>query len=351
MDRNRTAMGWAATLIAAGLVPLWGCAGHSDGGGGNGPEPSHDPIVARVGSHDFRLSELDQWLKDDWFSGATADPSEGLELRREGVKGLIDDYLVERAAASAGLSFDAYLDREVARLGPVTDEEIDLFYARNKDRIQPRESLEGLRPRLRVFLEQDRPAKVVAALREQSLVEIYLAPQRAEISEGGASRGPADAIVTLVEFSDYQCPYCRKAEATLDELARLYPAELRIVYRHFPLQNHPRALPAAEAAVCAQNQGKFWEYHRLVFLNQQALTAQDLDTYAEEVGLDLPSFASCLTQEATTLAVMRDAEAGKRAGATATPTFFINGIVLRGARELEAFRQIIDAEIAHSADH
>ena len=342
--RSRVATLVLTTHLILGPILLWACAGTPR-------DPAREytaegPIVARIGERTVHQRELDDWIKDDWFSSQVGeDPVEGFELRSAGIRGFIDDYLVETAAAGAGLSFNAYLDREVLALGPVSDEEIDLFYERNKNKIQSPGGLEDLRPALRRFLEDDRAAKIVGNLREGASIEILLKAPRSIIPEGGASRGPANAPITLVEFSDYECPFCRKAEPTLDELARLYPTELRIVYRHLPLQNHRYAVPAAKAAICAQDQGKFWPYHRLLFANQQALMPKDLNAYAERIGIEMPVFASCLEDEATADRLARDAEAGRRAGARATPTFFINGLRLRGARELDAFRQIINREL------
>jgi protein-disulfide isomerase len=338
------------TIVGFGMIFILACTGVTGGESEPAaPEPPDDPTVARVGEHELRMSELDNWLKEDWFDAETSDPFKGFELRAQGILGLIDDYLVENAAEQAGLSFDAYLDREVEALGPVSDEEIDLFYAQNKENIQPKEDLEVLRPRIRRFLERNRTAKVVGNLRSETEIQVLLSPSRQKIPEGGVSRGPADAAVTLVEFSDYECPFCGKVEPTLDKLARLYPDDLRIVYRHFPLPSHPNALGAARAAVCAEAQGKFWEYHGVLFENQQALSAADLNEYAEQVGLEMPTFALCLEDEATAQAVMRDIEVGRRAGATATPTFYINGIQLRGAQELQAFQKLVEAERKQSA--
>ncbi len=310
------------------------------------------PVVARLDGVPIHQRELDQWLKDDWLEAIAEDPTKVYELRRAGVEGVIDDALINRAAADSALSPDDYMDRETKALGPVTDEEIDEFYARYKDRIRPADSLEQLRPQIRTFMEEDRPIRVVTGLREAAEIEILLAPPptpqvvRHDIPEGGASRGPADAPVTIVEFSDYQCPFCERVEDTLHELDRLYPNVLRFVYRHFPLDIHHDALPAAKAAVCADEQSRFWDYHNLLFANQRALSTGHLLQYAAGLGLDEARFRVCLEAATTEQRVTNDMAIARAAGATATPTFFINGILLRGARELAAFRTIIDRELA-----
>lgn len=310
------------------------------------------PVVARIDAEPIHQNDVDQWLKDDWLRGIKEDPAELYELRRAGVEGVIDDALIDRAAAGTGLSSDDYLDRESASLGPVTDAEIDGFYQRHKDRIQPAEPLETLRPKIRNFLEAERAVRVVSALRGAARIEIVMIPPprppvaRQEIPPGGVSRGPDGAPVTIVEFSDYQCPFCGRAEHTLRQLDELYPGKLRFVYRHLPLEFHDNALPAARAAVCAERQSRFWDYHDLLFANQRALSAAHLLQYATQLELDEASFRACLEAAATFQRVADDVAAGTTAGATATPTFFINGIALRGAQELEVFRKIIDQELA-----
>lgn len=340
------------TLLAvATLLPA--CANLVSNFTGLSDQPTEsDPVVARIDGVPITQAQLDQWLMDDWIRGLEENPDDLYKLRRAGVEGVIDDTLIERAAARNGLSSDEFLDREVAKLGPVTDREIDDFYARNKDRIQPAEPLEQLRPKIRTFLDEDRPIRIMNRLQGAANIEILMTPpaappvRRVELPRAAASRGSDDAPVTIVEFSDYQCPFCQRVEATLGQLDALYPGKLRFEYRHFPLDFHANALPAAVAATCAGQQERFWDYHDLLFKNQKALSGPDLIDYAAQLELDSASFKSCINDEATVALVAMDAEVGKSVGATATPTFYINGIVLRGAQGLEAFRAVIDQELA-----
>ncbi|MCP5040583.1 MAG: thioredoxin domain-containing protein [bacterium] len=309
-------------------------------------------MVARIDDREIHRGELDEWLKNDWFTGLAGDPGELYQLRRAGLEGVIDDALIQRAATREGLSSDAYLERETAALGPVTDAEVDAFYERHKDRIQPTEPLERLRPKIRSFLDGDRAVRVMSVLRGHAKIEIMMKPPppapivRHEIPQGGASRGPRDAPVTIVEFSDYQCPFCRRAEDTIHQLEALYPGKLRIVYRHLPLEFHDNAMPAARAAVCAEEQSRFWDYHDRLFANPQALSEDRLLAYASDLELDGEAFRSCLDADTTRERVEADIQIARNAGASATPTFFINGILLRGAQPLQAFRSVIDRELA-----
>ncbi|MDP6979635.1 MAG: DsbA family protein [Myxococcota bacterium] len=339
----------AAFAVLGALLP--GCA--SIGGGDDAEDAG--PVVATIDGREVRQGEVDAWIKNDWFAGLSEEPMQLYQIRRAGLDGVIDDALIAKAANAAGLSEDDYLEREVAILGPVTGEEVDGFYARNRDRIQPPQSLEVLRPRIREFLESDRAVRVKNRLREHAEIEVLMeAPPpppvvRKTVPSGGAGRGPADAPVTIVEFSDYECAFCGRAEATLKQVDALYPGQLRFVYRHLPLDFHDNAMPAARAAICAGAQSRFWDYHDRLFANQRALAPPQLLQYADELGLDGAAFRSCYEDPATQAQVENDMAIARQLGASATPTFFINGIELRGAQPLQAFQEIIDRELAAAA--
>lgn len=155
--------------------------------------------------------------------------------------------------------------------------------------------------------------------------------------------GPADAGIVIIEYSDFQCPYCKMfTDNTYARLRQMYGDQVRFVYRDFPLDSiHPRARPAAEAAQCAHEQGKFWEYHDLLFANQQALETDDLKRYAQQLSLDMEQFNQCVDTRKYQASVEADVQAGLRQNVTGTPTFFINGQALVGAQPFEAFQAVI----------
>jgi protein-disulfide isomerase len=189
----------------------------------------------------------------------------------------------------------------------------------------------------------------MAKLRENAEVTIDLEPPRIMVATTGPSRGSKDAPITIVEFSDYQCPFCGRAEPVMEDVLSRYPGQVRLVFRHLPLGFHKNARPAAEASVCAENQGRFWEYHALLFQNQKALGAEALEKYAVDAGLDVEDFKTCLTDEPTRARVEEDLREAREAGASGTPAFFVNGIPLSGALPAEAFVKIIDEELARLA--
>lgn len=169
-----------------------------------------------------------------------------------------------------------------------------------------------------------------------------------EAANDDPSWGPKDASVVIVEFADFQCPFCaRHAQQTLPGLKKAYGDKVRYIYRDFPISSiHPFAQKAAEAGQCAQDQGLFWEYHDLLFANQDALAVSDLKSYAKKVGADSAEFNSCLDSGKNQQEVLRDLQDGGAAGVTGTPGFLINGQLVTGAQPLEQFQKVIDQFLA-----
>jgi protein-disulfide isomerase len=159
--------------------------------------------------------------------------------------------------------------------------------------------------------------------------------------------GPADAPITIVEFSDYQCPFCRRWHAEVYEpLLAAYPGKIRLVYRHFPLTSiHPDAMSAAEAAMCAGEQDAYWPFHEKLF-SSESLGSSTYIQYAQDLGLDMNSFESCMNDRKYQQAVDEDLNFAVDLGIRSTPTFFINGLAIVGAQPLDVFKQVIDKELA-----
>jgi protein-disulfide isomerase len=162
--------------------------------------------------------------------------------------------------------------------------------------------------------------------------------------------GPEDAPVTIVEFSDFQCPYCERAAVdVLPQVFAEYGDQVRLVYRDFPLtQIHPQALPAAIAAECADDQGKFWEYHDLLFANQSALDDASLEAYAGQLGLDQTAFDQCFSTQTPLEEIQGDYQDALSYGVSGTPTFFVNGVRVSGAQPFSVFQAIIDQVLAQA---
>lgn len=169
-------------------------------------------------------------------------------------------------------------------------------------------------------------------------------PARAYSLPTGKSpvKGPADAPITIVEFSDYQCPFCARSEPLVHEALAAYPTQAKLVFKHYPLTSiHPQALPAALAAAAAQKQGKFWEMHEKLFANQKALGNEQLTQYARDIGLNVEQFDADMKSDEIKAAVQEDIALAQRAGVRGTPTIFVNGKILQ-TRSLDGFKQMID---------
>jgi protein-disulfide isomerase len=274
-------------------------------------------------------------------------------IRRDQLEELITTRLLVIEAKRRGTSVEALIAAEVTgKLAPVTDADLDAFVATNRARLSADPA--AIRPQIRTYLETQRESErrraFVDELRSRSKIEVMLKPPaifRAAIDVGDAPiRGPKTAPVTIVEYSDFHCPFCRRVQPTLLQLLAKYPTEVRLVYKHLPLDNlHPQARRAAEASWCAGAQNRFWQFHDVVYAepNPNAVT---LATLAGKAGVDVPSFESCLATGKAAPAVQAQAEEGARYGVNGTPGFFINGRFVSGAVPFDAFARLIDEELA-----
>jgi protein-disulfide isomerase len=278
-------------------------------------------------------------------------------MKRQALDALVSERLLANEAARRKITVTALIDAEVtSKVGLVTEGEIDKYYEANKARFKG--GLEQSREQIRTGLQnqkiQAQRNTFIEALKSKATVAIHLsAPevQRFDVNIAGApSKGPANAPVTLVEFSDFHCPYCKQIEDSnlLTQLLSKYGDQLKMVWIDYPIdQLHPQSRTAHEAARCAGDQGKFWEYHKVLYTGGPK-SGDQLKTVAQQVGLDLASFDACFTSSKYQAAVQKDVDQGKRLAVTGTPTFFVNGRPLIGAQPLDAFVRVIDDEVARA---
>lgn len=273
--------------------------------------------------------------------------------KRTRLDALIDERLLAAEAAKRGVSADALIAEITAKTAPVTDEQAAAFYEANKTRLQG--DLAQWREKIRTFIGEQRATAArqafVKTLREGAAVTVFLEPPpvfRATVDVSSAPvRGNPSAPVTIVEFSDFHCPFCRKVQPVLVQLLSKYPDRVRIVYKDLPLDNlHPHARAAAEAARCAADQGKFWEFHDKLYAAGPDGSPETLKRFAQEVAVDVERFEACRSTRQHRAAVEKDVREGGNLGINGTPGFFINGRFLSGAQPVEAFARIIDEELA-----
>lgn len=278
-----------------------------------------------------------------------------LRARQSALQAALDevlrDQLLRREAKRRGITVDDLVAREAgSRLEP-TSAEIVTWFGQNHTRLSGRK-LPEVETQIADYLRETRRDSAKRELSDRLMqhreVEVLLQPFRAAVEETNApSLGRADAPVTLVEFSDFQCPYCRQFQPTLKRLVNEFGADLRVVYRHFPVvQLHPDAFNAAKASLCAQEQSRFWEMHDLMFEEQDRLSLEQLEEKAVRLGLDRAVFAECLASDRHVAQIETDVRAGNRADIAGTPALFVNGILLDpGAIPYEVVAAAIGREL------
>lgn len=305
-------------------------------------------VVAEVDGTPITRGELDKKAADSLL----ALRQQEYETLRRTLDDMIAERLLDKEAAARKTTREALLQSEVeGRVAEPDPGRLATVYEQNKHRFGGK-TREQMAPDIaRAIRQQDLRARGQAfqeELRGKATVKVTLEPPRATVAipADAPALGPASAPVTMVEFSDYQCPYCRRAQGTVDELVAKYPGKLRLVHRDFPLDNHPGAFPAARAARCAGEQGRFWDYHRALLTAPGDFSEQDFKTRAAALKLDSAKFDTCLASDRHDAAIKASVEDGARIGVSGTPAFFINGRMLFGSRPLAEFQQVIDAELA-----
>ena len=278
-------------------------------------------------------------------------------VKRRALQETLYSKLVANEAKKKGISPDDLVKSEVdSKVANPTDEDVTAYYQAHQSQLN--QPFDDIKDKLRQGLK-DQEILQARQLYAQGLMQqavndgelvVMLFPPKVEVSADPARlRGDSKAPVTIVEFSDFSCPYCRKVESTLTEVLAKYPGKVKLGYRDFPLrQIHPQAQLAAEASRCAVEQGKYWEYHDVLFANPEKQQRDDLIGYARTLKMDDKQFDTCLSSGRFKPQIDQDIQLGTRLGVVATPGFFVNGIFLNGAQPAAAFEQVIDQELAAS---
>jgi protein-disulfide isomerase len=310
-----------------------------------------DEVVAQVAGEAITMSQLEE-AKSAQLKRLE---QERYDLLRAALDEVAMEKLVEKAAADRGLTPEELMRAEVQdKIVPPTPEELQARYDANKDRAGGR-SFEEVRPAVeRMMLEErtnTRLAQFNDELKKTIEFNVFLEPPRSEVTipVDAPAKGPADAPVTLVEFADFQCPYCRRAHPTVSRLLMEYKDKIRYVFRDYPLGFHKRAVPASVAAYCANEQGKYWDYYESLKVMVGDLSDTDLNKRATDIGLNMEEFGACMKAGKYEGIVNAGFADGQALGVTGTPTYFINGRMLIGAQPYDAFKSIVDDELARNA--
>ena len=338
-------------LSSTCVLALLGVTGCARSRAASPPSADEDPgkVVAQVGGASITLEEVDrraagklQRLRNEEY-----------DARRQALDDMIVERLFQKEAAARGVTQDALLKAEVdAKVTPPTAGDVKTVYEQNRAAAGTR-TLAELTPLIERSLREHRQAERAAQFRDElkakTGVKVTLdAPRVAmTVPADAPTLGPAGAPVTIVEYLDYQCPFCHRAQGVVDEVLSRYAGKVRFVHRDF-LLGKPRSLPAARAARCAGEQGKFWEYHRNLLVGSGDMSDEDLRSRAAAMGLDAGRFSACVASDRFDADIQRSTQSGNALGIDATPTFFVNGRRLMGALPADQFAEVIDSELGKS---
>jgi protein-disulfide isomerase len=287
-------------------------------------------------------------LESDYLNGRYEAESDAID------KQVNEQILTAEAKKQGKADVNALLKEEVEdKAGAPTDQEIQDLYNANARKLGGK-TLDEVRPDIEKAVTQRKQAQryqdYITGLRDKYKVSVTLPypdlPRVPVSVDDDPSVGPEDAPVTIIQFAEFQCPYCGKAKETVNEVMKEYKGKVRFVFRDFPLGFHDRAIPAAIAANCAGKQGKYWEVHDSFMSNQRALQETDLARAAQEAGVDMNAWNTCRQDPEIEAEIKKDMADGAAAGVSGTPAFFVNGLFINGAQPFEKFKTVIDRELA-----
>jgi len=313
-------------------------------------ETPDDPqkIAAEVYGKTITEGELEQAISTDLYELR----NNIYRLKERQLDEMIGKIVLEKEAARLKLSVNELMDKEVKRRSQkVTQRDINDFYEKNKDHLKG--TKDQFKDRIQSFLERERfneaYQKYVDQLKKRARVKTYLAkPERPRVELSltpAPTKGKEDAKVKIVEFSDFECPFCGGLIEKLDNVLNKYKRHVSLTFKAYPLSMHKNAPLAHQASLCAHDQGKFWPYHDILFKNQKQLERSHLEDHAGKLKLDLQKFKQCLDSGEKFAKVQKEMQEGNQAGVRSTPTLFINGKILVGNVPQEAIEEVVNEEL------
>jgi protein-disulfide isomerase len=340
------------------LLLLDGCAARvSPAGRAGGPSATQaaaaTPAASPPARPDAGTPTTEPWAVVDGQPITEADVRAEQQRNPHVLERCLDRVVQQRLLASEAAVRKTTSEALLADLvpTPVTDADIDAFYEQRKASIgQPKEEVVArIRKRLEAGAQDAARAELYQRLEAAHRVERRAEPIRTPLAVSGPAKGPATAPVTIIEFSDFQCTYCKQLNGTLEELQQRYGDRLRIVFRQFPMPFHGFAAKAAEASLCAAEQNHFWQLHDAMFAHQDGLAVEQLRALATGLNLDAAAFSACLDSGAQAKAVAADVAAGTAAGVRGTPVLFVNGRAVIGAAPSQEIAVVIDDELRRAS--
>jgi protein-disulfide isomerase len=345
-------------LLLGAALAVAACKSPSDAGAKPEAKAEDKTPVAKVGGETITAADLDKLVGAQLREMEQQHQEQIYNTKRQALEGELQKRIFEAKAKKENVSVEEYLKKVqtdlLAKAPEPTEDELKQVYEQAKAGGQQLPPFDQVKGDITRFIKQQKAQGHAMAfyedLKKEMGAEVLLAPYlpaKVAVEAKGPSKGPEGAPITIVEFSDYQCPYCVRAEKTVAEVMAAYPDKVRLVYRDYPLDFHKQAPKASEAAYCAQDQGKYWEMHARLFKAEgKDLEIEKLKTYARELGLDGGKFDTCLDSGEKAKVIEEHKKAGEAVGVNGTPAFFVNGRPLpAGAQPLDVFKKFIDQEL------
>jgi protein-disulfide isomerase len=301
-------------------------------------------VVAEIGGHKVTRAELEQKEAAKLLKVR----SQYYLAERQALDQLIDDYLLEDKARAEHLTVAELIKRDIeSKIKDPTEDQLQVYY----EGLGTDQTYADVREKILFSIHQRRVtsarAEYVRVLREQAGVLVSLAAPTADVPINGAPiQGLREAPVTIIEFADYECPYCQQIHPLLKKLEQEFDGKIALAFKDMPLPMHPRAAKAAEATRCAGVQGKFWELHDLLFEHPGHLEVPQLKEYAQTLQLDMEKFDKCLASGEQSAVVQKDFAEAQHLGLTGTPSFFVNGHFFSGIVKYNTLREMVEQELA-----
>lgn len=307
---------------------------------------THETVVAVVNGREIRQLEVDELL----LAQVMALEEQLYAIRKASLENLVLTALLETEAAKRGVSLKELRKILTAGSIEVKPAEVEAAYAENAaafGAMSPDEARERLRLDLETQARMENYRQALKELKQKASIDFFLREPRwpwPALAADSPVLGAKNSAVTIIEFADFQCPYCRSSQAAIKELLKSYPDDVKLIFKHLPLDIHSQAFTAARAAYCAGKEGRFWEYHDSLFALRK-LGTDDLRKAAEDLNLPLTKFDACVISEDSGEAIKQHKREAARWGITSTPTFIINGKIIQGANDFEFFKTLVEQEL------
>lgn len=317
---------------------------------------AEDPVLAVVNDETITEGSFDKALSGRDRGSIIKAKSELYEAKMEALEEYVFNKLIAAEAKKTNMSIEDFMKKEVdAKVKKPTDKDVDKFYKEVKTQYErngktPPPLNDAVKDQIKQQLTMkgtlERRQALNAELTKKNQVTYALEQPRIEVTNGTHPvKGSEKGKVTIVEFSDFQCPYCKKGAETMKEVMKKYGSKVQYYYRDYPLSFHDRAKQAANASRCAGDQGKFWEFHDALFADQSKLSDDDLLAVGKKLKLDMTKYEPCVKEMKQIAKVESDMRDGENAGVSGTPAYFINGIFLSGALPMKKFEEVIEAQL------